>query len=151
MFGVSSTLISINDRIQNKATRFVLAALLLPFLVITTSAPVAQAAPSPSELTLAGGNFTLARDASASGDVITLTPDAGSKAGAAFSKNRIDVRETFTVLAEINLGTRTTDGADGIAFVLQPNSSTTLTVGGGIGYDDVTNAFAVEFDTWKNG
>jgi outer membrane protein OmpA-like peptidoglycan-associated protein len=151
MFGANSNLFSFNDRVQNKATKFALAALLLPFLLITTSSSVAQAAPNPSELTLAGGNFTLARDASASGDVITLTPDAGSKAGAAFSKNRIDVRETFTVLAEINLGTRTTDGADGIAFVLQPNSSTTLTVGGGIGYDDVTNAFAVEFDTWKNG
>jgi hypothetical protein len=151
MFEVSSTLISINDRIQNKATRFVLAALLLPFLLIATSSPVAQAAPSPSELTLAGGNFTLARDASASGDVITLTPDAGTKAGAAFSKNRIDVRETFTVTAELNLGTKTSSGADGIAFVLQPNSSTTLTSGGGIGYDNVTNAFAVEFDTWQNG
>jgi len=142
---------SFNGRIQYRATRFLLSSLLLPFLVITISSPVAQAAPSPTELTLAGGNFTLARDASASGDVITLTPDAGSKAGAAFSKNRIDVRETFTVSAEINLGTRTSNGADGIAFVLQPNSSTTLTVGGGIGYDGVPNAFAVEFDTWQNG
>ncbi len=113
--------------------------------------PSASAAPAPTELSLGGGNFTLARDASASGDVITLTPDAGTKAGAAFSKNRIDVRETFTVTAELNLGTKTSSGADGIAFVLQPNSSTTLTSGGGIGYDNVTNAFAVEFDTWQNG
>lgn len=117
-------------------------------MMLSTSA---NAAPSPTELSLGGGNFTLARDASASGDVITLTPDAGTKAGAAFSKNRIDVRETFTVTAELNLGTKTSTGADGIAFVLQPNSSTTLTSGGGIGYDNVTNAFAVEFDTWQNG
>jgi hypothetical protein len=151
MFGLNSKSFSIIDRIQNRATRLILSALVLPFLVIATSSPVTQAAPNPTELTLAGGNFTLARDASSTGDVITLTPDAGGKAGAAFSRNRIDVRETFTVSAEINLGTRTTSGADGIAFVLQPNSSTTLTVGGGIGYDAVPNAFAVEFDTWQNG
>jgi outer membrane protein OmpA-like peptidoglycan-associated protein len=151
MFGVSSNSISFNDRIQNKATKFALVALLLPFLLIATSSPVAQAAPNPTQLSLSGGNFTLARDASANGDVITLTPEMGNKAGAAFSKNRIDVRETFTVTAELNLGTRTSTGADGIAFVLQPNSSTTLTSGGGIGYAGVVNAFAVEFDTWQNG
>ena len=151
MLGVNSHLFSTKDRIQSRATRLILTSMLLPFLVITSSSPAAQAAPNPTELSLAGGNFTLARDASASGDLITLTPALTGKAGAAFSKNRIDVRETFTVTAELNLGTRTTTGADGIAFVLQPNSSTTLTVGGGIGYDGVTNAFAVEFDTWQNG
>jgi outer membrane protein OmpA-like peptidoglycan-associated protein len=158
MFGVSSKLISFNDRIQNKATKFALVSLLLPFLLISTSSPVAQAAPNPTALTLAGGNFTLVRDATASGDVITLTPNLGNKAGGAFSKNRINLQETFTVLAEINLGSNRGDvlggggvnGADGIAFVLQPNSTTSLSTGGGLGYDGVNNAFAVEFDTYVN-
>lgn len=113
--------------------------------------PTANAAPNPTQLSLGGGNFTLAGDATATGETITLTPALNTKAGAAFSKNRIDVRETFTVSAEINLGSiQGTGGADGIAFVLQPNSSTNLTSGGGMGYGNVNNAFAVEFDTFLN-
>jgi hypothetical protein len=42
-------------------------------------------------------------------------------------------------------------GADGIAFVIQSTSATaTGSNGGGIGYPGLTNALAIELDTWKN-
>ncbi len=41
-------------------------------------------------------------------------------------------------------------GADGFAFVIQPNSNSVGGVGGGMGYAGVTNSVAIEFDTWKN-
>lgn len=42
-------------------------------------------------------------------------------------------------------------GADGLAFVLQPTSREKIgETGGGIGYDGLSNALAIEFDTFKN-
>ena len=108
-----------------------------------------------SYLSFAGDNFTLAGNAVATGSTVALTPDENTKKGAVFSKSRINLGESFTINAELNFGSNDSlspdIGADGIAFVLQPNSVTTLSSGGGLGYDGVDNAFAVEFDTYDNG
>jgi hypothetical protein len=42
-------------------------------------------------------------------------------------------------------------GADGLAFVVQTNSSNVGAVGGGLGYQGISNSVAVEFDTYDNG
>ena len=96
-------------------------------------------------------NFNLAGSATEASGEITLTPDENNKAGGIFSKSRISVSDTFTITAELNLGSRDVGGADGIAFVMQPNTSASLSSGGGIGYNGISNAFAVEFDTYNNG
>ncbi len=46
-------------------------------------------------------------------------------------------------------------GADGLAMVIQAESPTlhavnSSTLGGGIGYNQLTRSLAIEFDTWKN-
>ena len=50
----------------------------------------------------------------------------------------------------MNLGSRPNDGADGIAFVIQPLASDLGGTGGGIGYQGIDPSVAVEFDTWNN-
>lgn len=95
-------------------------------------------------------NFTLVRDAVATGSTIALTPNAGNKAGAVFSNTRVNLASSFSLDAELNFG-NSNAGADGIAFVFQPNAKTDVRTGGGIGYDGMNNAFAVEFDTYDNG
>lgn len=110
-------------------------------------------------LTLLGNDFSLVRDAVASGSAVALTPAENAKAGAVFSKRRIDVSASFEVNVQLNFGSNASNpssaidlvGADGIAFVLQPNASTQVSSGGGIGYSGMENAFAVEFDTYDNG
>jgi len=42
------------------------------------------------------------------------------------------------------------DGADGIVFVIQTNSNTAGSAGGGIGYYGIDNSIGIEFDTWGN-
>ena len=80
----------------------------------------------------------------------TLTDDQESRAGAVWSKSRIDFGEDFDLTSEVYLGDGTA-GADGMAFVLQTSSSASLSEGGGIGYSGINPVFAVEFDTYDNG
>lgn len=99
-------------------------------------------------------DFSLGGDASFVGNVATLTPNLGSKKGAIWSKSRTNMNSDFMVEARLFLGDGSGlgSGADGIAFVMQPNSSTALTSGGGLGYAGMTPpVFAVEFDTFNNG
>ena len=80
-----------------------------------------------------------------------LTPELGNNKGMVWYKNRIDLTEDFSVTADMNFGTLTDAGADGIAFVMQPLSVDEGSSGGGIGYEGITPSIAVEFDTWLNG
>ena len=96
-------------------------------------------------------NFILSGDASISGSEITLTPDSGNKAGAVWGKNRVSMSDDFVIDAKVNLGSNDAGGADGLAFVLQPRSTSALTSGGGLGYGGMSAPmFAVEFDTYNN-
>lgn len=94
-------------------------------------------------------DFTIAANASQVNREITLTQSSGNQKGAVFSNSRINLQNNFSISGEIYLGS-SDSGADGLAFVMQPNSTTTLSSGGGLGYDGVTNAFAIEFDTYFN-
>ncbi len=80
----------------------------------------------------------------------TLTDAEDQRAGAVWSKSRINFSENFDLTAELYLGDDDS-GADGMAFVLQKTSSSALSKGSGIGYGGLTPVLAVEFDTFDNG
>jgi len=79
-----------------------------------------------------------------------LTKELGNQSGAVWSLETIDLSKDFEVVSKLNLGSITSSGADGIAFVLQPLSSDQGSSGGGIGYLGISPSVAVEFDTWFN-
>ena len=85
-------------------------------------------------------------------DELTLTPDAGNKAGSAWSFETITLTRSFTYEIQVYLGTKDGNGADGIAFVIQPDEGyPTGDYGGGLGYRSIDNGIAIEFDTYNNG
>lgn len=98
-------------------------------------------------------NFILRGDATEAAGRVTLTPDAGAKAGAVWSGTRLDLSKSFCVEAHVTLSADAdTSGADGVAFVLQPSDTTSLSTGGGLGYySGVKPSLALEFDTYENG
>lgn len=102
----------------------------------------------------AAGDFVLGGDTTLTGNIAALTTNSTNRKGAIWSQSRINVNSDFIVEAKLFLGVGngTATGADGIAFVMQPNSATSLSSGGGLGYAGMTPpVFAVEFDTYSNG
>ena len=86
--------------------------------------------------------------ASSSPDTFLLTDDLGGQNGAIWHKAPFYISEDFCLKAQIYLGA--TDGADGLAFVMQPSYSALGVAGGGLGYQGLTPSFALEFDTYQN-
>jgi gliding motility-associated-like protein len=80
----------------------------------------------------------------------TLTPNTGNQSGSVWNIYKINLRESFDYKFEVFLGCTDAGGADGIAFVLQPVSTSIGTVGGGIGYEGVIPSVGVVIDTWQN-
>ena len=79
-----------------------------------------------------------------------LTEELGNQSGAVWSLETVDLSKDFEVKSKLNLGNiQGANGADGIAFVLQPLSSDQGSSGGGIGYMGINPSVAVEFDTYK--
>lgn len=89
----------------------------------------------------------------ASSGTYTLTPDAPTKSGAIWSGYRLDLTKSFCLEADVQFSaTNSLSGADGVAFVLQPSDTTSLSSGGGLGYyPGIKPSIAVEFDTYPNG
>jgi gliding motility-associated-like protein len=77
----------------------------------------------------------------------TRTSDFQS--GSVWNNNRIDLRQSFDFYFLVNLGCAD-DGADGIAFVLQPISTSVGTSGGGMGFSGVQPAIGITLDTYQN-
>jgi flagellin-like hook-associated protein FlgL len=83
-------------------------------------------------------------------DKYILTPNENYKAGAIWSKEKIDLRQNFILTAKIYLGDNP-EGADGMTFTIQNQGPDALGwLGGGLGYGGLQNSIAVEFDTFKN-
>jgi gliding motility-associated-like protein len=80
----------------------------------------------------------------------TLTPDQLWQSGSMWNINKISLNESFDFKFNIYLGCADGDGADGVAFVLQPISTSIGAQGGGLGYDGVTPSIGVLVDTWQN-
>ncbi|MEY4904184.1 MAG: hypothetical protein RLZZ292_1999, partial [Bacteroidota bacterium] len=84
------------------------------------------------------------------GDCYRLTPASQSKVGSVWYGQKINLNKNFEASFELNFGCIDFDGADGIAFVLQPISTAIGSLGGGLGYQGVTPSLEVEFDTYRN-
>jgi gliding motility-associated-like protein len=80
----------------------------------------------------------------------TLTPDEFWMSGSVWNINKINLNEPFDFKFTVFLGCTDSEGADGIAFVLQPISTSIGSEGGGLGYDGVTPSMGVLVDTWQN-
>lgn len=80
----------------------------------------------------------------------TLTKDENNETGSVWNVNKIDLRQPFDFRFTINLGCKDGDGADGIAFVLQPVSTSIGTFGQGLGYAGIAPSMGIEIDTWIN-
>jgi hypothetical protein len=90
---------------------------------------------------------------------VKLTGNSEFEAGSLWSIRPIPVNDNFTsefsfsMTEGINEGNHdgSYPGADGIAFVIQDRGYEALgDVGGGIGYDNLDNGIAIEFDTFRN-
>jgi hypothetical protein len=80
---------------------------------------------------------------------IILTPDDG--VGSAWFKTPVNLSKDFTITFKVYLGNRDSDGADGVCFVIQSQGTNVCgKTGGGLGYEEIPNSVAIEFDTYKN-
>lgn len=78
-----------------------------------------------------------------------LTTANNNQNGSVWNVNLFDLSESFNFTFDVFLGCND-DGADGLAFVLQPLSVNAGSVGGGIGYAGISPSLAIELDTYQN-
>ena len=83
------------------------------------------------------------------GNVFQLTQAINSQSGSVWNNIMINLNQPFHFDIDVFLGCNPA-GADGIAFVLQPISTSLGSSGGGMGYQGISPSFSVEFDTWRN-
>ncbi|MEO5648542.1 MAG: PKD domain-containing protein [Ginsengibacter sp.] len=79
-----------------------------------------------------------------------LTRDELWQGGSVWQSTKIDLRNSFDFSFNIYPGCRDADGADGIAFILQPVSTSLGVAGGGMGFSGVSPSIGVVVDSWKN-
>ncbi|WP_145943860.1 lectin-like domain-containing protein [Candidatus Rhodoluna planktonica] len=140
-----------------KSTKFVsVVAAAAALLILQSSVGLAPAAAlptfSPTDFTTiatGGQSSTLTPSTANSYLTYELTPATNGRAGAVWNQKRVVVSNDFEINAEVYLGSQDS-GADGMAFVLQPNSTSNLSQGGGLGYQGITPSLAVELDTYPN-
>ena len=136
-------------RVNKSALVMAVPSVFFLFLSIFGFSAPAQAV-SDCDTAYSASNFTLGGVASDSSGTVTLTPNTNTQFGAIWSKSRVDLANDFCVIADVYLGNND-GGADGLAFVMQPNSVAAGSAGGGLGYAGITPSFAVEYDTYWNG
>jgi hypothetical protein len=107
-------------------------------------------------------NLNLIGNATLSPNLLRLTPALENQVGAAWFNNRVNLTNGFTVDFTFLITDRggykpdwetgvNNDGADGLAFVIQNQSASALGLyASGIGYYNITQSLAIEFDTWAN-
>lgn len=79
----------------------------------------------------------------------TLTPDQNTKSGSVWNTNMISLNQSFDYTFKVFLGSNDS-GADGIAFVLQPISTSVGSTGGGLGFGGISPSLGVTIDTYQN-
>jgi|GEM_PF-1573156 len=92
-------------------------------------------------------------DNSVPANTIRLTENAGDQAGAAWSKNKINFAQSFTIRYQARLSNGSHNGADGIATVFHNDPAGQNAVGEegfGIGAATIVNGIALEMDTYQN-
>ena len=99
--------------------------------------------------------LTLVGDAAvANGSILRLTPAASGMEGTAwYTAEKQFVSVDWETTFQFNLNDNVGDfgGSDGFAFIVQNHAATYLAGGGGtLGYHNLPNSLAVEFDTFQN-
>ncbi|WP_462254820.1 L-type lectin-domain containing protein [Ferruginibacter sp.] len=79
-----------------------------------------------------------------------LTQAINTQSGSVWNNIRIDLTQSFDFNFDVFLGASNSPGADGIAFVLQPISTSVGSTGGGLGYEGIAPAVGVTIDTYFN-
>jgi gliding motility-associated-like protein len=80
----------------------------------------------------------------------TLTTEQFGQSGSIWNKNKIDLLQPFNYFFNVFLGCKDLDGADGIAFVLQPVSTSLGNTGQGLGFGGIVPSLGVTIDTYQN-
>lgn len=80
----------------------------------------------------------------------TLTEAQGTQYGSVWNVHKISLENSFDFNFKVFLGEDDLWGADGIAFVLQPISTSVGTGGGGLGFQGVVPSIGVTLDTYEN-
>jgi len=80
-----------------------------------------------------------------------LTQESFTLSGSVWNNIKIDLTQSFDFKFDVFLGNNNSPGADGIAFVLQPISTSVGTTGGGLGYENIVPAVGITIDTYQNG
>jgi len=83
---------------------------------------------------------------------LQMTTSGQQEAGSAFWKSKLAFSNNFSFSSFFTLAISqlSATGADGMAFVIQNGTATSLTTGPGLGYGAISPSVIVEFDTWKN-
>ncbi|MCC6289152.1 MAG: gliding motility-associated C-terminal domain-containing protein [Chitinophagaceae bacterium] len=79
-----------------------------------------------------------------------LTPNQTFASGSVWNINKINLNQSFDYHFNVYLGCNDTEGADGIAFVLQPISTSIGSSGEGLGVEGVSPSVIVAIDTYQN-
>ena len=80
-----------------------------------------------------------------------LTPDRTTfEVGSIWYPDKVDLRNSFDLVMEMNFGCKDEFGADGIVFGLQPISASVGQAGEGLGIGGIRPALGIEFDTYYN-
>jgi gliding motility-associated-like protein len=80
----------------------------------------------------------------------TITPAQNTQNGSVWNIHSINLTQNFDIAFDIFLGCADGNGADGIAFVLQPLPTALGLSGGGMGYEGITPSLGVVIDTYQN-
>ncbi|MBX3254756.1 MAG: gliding motility-associated C-terminal domain-containing protein [Chitinophagaceae bacterium] len=80
----------------------------------------------------------------------TLTTDVINQSGSVWNINKINLTQPFDYHFNIYMGCKNDNGADGIAFVLQPISTSIGVAGEGLGIQGVAPSVAIAVDTYQN-
>ena len=79
-----------------------------------------------------------------------LTNAQNTQTGSVWNNFKINLNQSFNFNFDIILGSNNSPGADGIAFVLQPISTSVGSTGSGLGYEGIMPAVGVTIDTYQN-
>lgn len=79
----------------------------------------------------------------------TLTKENQFESGSVWNSNKISLSSPFDFWFNVFLGCQDS-GADGIAFILQPISTSIGTSGEGMGFEGVTPSIGIALDTYMN-
>lgn len=79
-----------------------------------------------------------------------LTTEEKTLFGSVWQSSKIDLAQPFDYFFDVYLGCRDFNGADGIVFILQPNSTSLGSQGQGMGFEGISPSVGIPLDTYQN-